>query len=414
MIRRWLHWVGVISLLGTALSGVAAAPPGVVTPLVRQLVVFDTGVANEAARSVLEAHGAVVQRQLDHTPFPAFSVLLPEQALPALGQARGVRVVETDYVVEAVDKPEGAAKKPSSPPPDEVLPWGVDRIDAELAWSSSKGTGVKVAIIDTGISKSHPDLKDNLKGGVNFVFQKGTVDPTKWDDDNGHGSHVAGTVAAVDNTEGVIGVAPEAHLYAVKVLDRRGSGYLSDVIDGIYWARNNGMQVINMSLGCDCPSDTLKQAVDDAYAAGVVVVAAAGNSGTSDGSGDTVIYPAKYDSVIAVAATDSSDTRAWWSSTGPAVELAAPGVDIYSTWKGTGYNTISGTSMASPHAAGTAALVLAAPVLAQFDLDENGSYSASEVRAALQATADDLGTAGVDSWYGYGLIDAEEAATGTP
>ncbi|MBI2919062.1 MAG: S8 family peptidase [Chloroflexi bacterium] len=408
MTRRWVSIVGIISLVVLVLAGMSVAPASGGPVLVRQLVVFDGGVANEAARAVLEAHGATVQRELSHTPFTAFSVLLPEAALPALRQARGVVRVETDFVVEAVAKPGPA------PQPNEVLPWGVDRIDADTAWATSKGTGVKVAIIDTGISKSHPDLVDNLKGGVNFVFQKGSVDPTKWDDDNGHGSHVAGTVAAVDNTVGVVGVASQAHLYAVKVLDRRGSGYISDVIDGIYWARNNGMQVINMSLGCNCPSDTLQQAVDDAYAAGVVVVAAAGNSGTSDGSGDTVIYPAKYDSVIAVAATDSNDARAWWSSTGPAVELAAPGVDIYSTWKGTGYNTISGTSMASPHAAGTAALVLASAVLAQFDLDGNGTYSAAEVRAALKATADDLGAAGLDTWYGYGLVDAAEAATGTP
>ncbi len=407
MTRRWLSIVGIIVLVVFGLSGVAAAPANGV-PSVRQIVVFQTGVANEAAQAVLEAHGATVQRQLSNTPFPAFSVVLPEQALPALGQARGVARVETDFVVQAVAKPGPA------PQPGEVLPWGVDRVDADAAWVTSKGNGVKVAIIDTGVSKTHPDLVDNLKGGINFVAQKGIIDPAKWDDDNGHGSHVAGTVAAVDNSIGAIGVAPEAHLYAVKVLDRRGSGFISDVIDGIYWAKNNGMQVINMSLGCNCPSDTLKQAVDDAYAAGVVVVAAAGNDGTADGSGDTVIYPAKYDSVVAVAATDSSNVRAWWSSTGPAVELAAPGVSIYSTWKGTGYNTISGTSMASPHAAGTAALVLAAPVLALFDSDANGSYSASEVRAALRATADELGAAGVDTFYGYGLVDAKEATTGTP
>ncbi|MDP2949180.1 MAG: S8 family peptidase [Chloroflexota bacterium] len=386
---------------------VLAAPVyGAGAPQVRLLVAFEDGVANEAAEGILASRGAVIERQLENTPFPAFRVLLPEQAAPALGQARGVARVEVDYEVFAVGKPG------PSPLPAEVLPWGVDRIDADLAWASSRGVGVKVAIIDTGISKSHPDLKDNLKGGVNFVSQKGVIDPSKWDDDNGHGSHVAGIAAAVDNTIGVIGVAPEAHLYAVKVLNRQGSGYLSDVIDGIYWAANNGMQVINMSLGCDCPSDTLKQAVDKAYGDRIVVVAAAGNSGNADGTGDNVIYPAKYDSVIAVAATDSGDKRAWWSSTGPAVELAAPGVSIYSTWKGKGYNTISGTSMASPHVAGAAALMLAAPVLAWFDLDGNGTYSAAEVRAALRNTADDLAPTGVDTLYGSGLADAQEAVTG--
>lgn len=391
------RWWRVLAI-GAVLSSLLSLTPAVAQPPdgVRKLVVFQDGVANEAAQAVLVSHGAVVQRQLDNTPFTAFSVVLPEQALPALSQARGVVRVETDFVVEAVGKP-GPASQPA-----EMLPWSVNRIDADLAWGASRGAGVKVAIIDTGLSKSHADLVGNLKGGVNFVFQKGRVDPNKWDDDNGHGSHVAGTVAAMDNDIGVIGVAPQAYLYAAKVLDRNGSGYLSDVVDGIYWARNNGMQVINMSLGCNCDTVSFKQAVDDAYASGVVVVAAAGNSGTSDGSGDTVIYPAKYDSVIAVAATDSTDKRAWWSSTGPAVELSAPGVNIYSTWKGTGYNTISGTSMASPHVAGTAALLLAA----------KPGISNVDARAMLGSTADDLGPAGKDNLYGYGLVDAQESVTG--
>ncbi|MBI4336875.1 MAG: S8 family peptidase [Chloroflexi bacterium] len=402
--------VGILVFLTTAGPG----RPALGGP-VRVLVAFQDGVANVAAEGTLLARGAVVQQQLQNTPFTAFVVLLPEEAIPALGQARGVARVERDVAVQLLPG-EAAALGPKKPgpisQPAEVLPWGVNQIDADLAWSTSKGTGVKVAIIDTGISKSHPDLAPNIKGGTNFVAIRGRVDPSKWDDDNGHGSHVAGTVAAADNDIGVIGVASQASLYAVKVLDRNGSGSLSNVVDGIWWSINNNMQVINMSLGCNCPTGSLEQAVNAAYAAGIVVVAAAGNSGTADGSGDTVIYPAKYASVIAVAATNSSNTRPSWSSTGPAVELAAPGVSILSTWKGTVYSTISGTSMASPHVAGSAALVLAAPVLPQYDLNGDGQYSAAEVRAALQGSADDLGAAGRDNLYGYGLVDAQEATTG--
>jgi fibronectin type 3 domain-containing protein len=231
-------------------------------------------------------------------------------------------------------------------------------------------------------------------------------------DDNGHGTHCAGIVAAEDNDIGVIGVAPEAYLYAVKVLDSGGSGYLSDVIAGIQWSIDNGMQVISMSLGTSFDFQSLHDACDAAYYDnGILVVAAAGNSGTVSGKGDNVIYPAKYDSVIAVAATDSNDERAWWSSTGPDVELAAPGVSIYSTYWDDTYATLSGTSMACPHVTGTAALVFVTAVDPAYDLDGDGVWDASEVRKKLQDTADDLGDPGRDPQYGYGLVDADEAAS---
>lgn len=388
--------LAVLMASGLLMPAVSVAAPD----SQRKLVVFQSGVGTAAALDVLRGNGAVVQRQLANTPFTAFSAVVPAAAVPALERARGVARVEQDFVVEVAEAPDaGARAKPGpAPQPSETLSWGVNRIDADLAWSSSTGAGVNVAIIDTGISKTHPDL--TIAGGVNYVVKKGSIDPTGYDDDNGHGSHVAGIVAAADNDIGVIGVAPSASLYAVKVLNSRGSGYMSDVIDGIYWAVNNSMKVINMSLGCDCPSTSLEDAVNAADAAGIVVVAAAGNSGTADGSGDTMIYPAKYSAVIAVAATDSSDQRASWSSTGPGVDIAAPGVSIKSTWKGVGYNTISGTSMASPHVAGAAALLVAT------------GLNNVNTRAKLVGTADDLGASGSDTWFGNGLVDAQEAVTG--
>ena len=310
---------------------------------------------------------------------PAISAKLSKQAVEAIGKNEKVAYVEPDYEVYVLG---------------ETLPWGVDRIDAEKVHPYNKGTGVNVAIIDTGIDYTHPDLDANYRGGYDFVNDG--PDPM---DDHGHGTHCAGIVAAEDNEIGVIGAAPEAYLYGVKVLDSSGSGYVSDVVAGIDWAISNGMQVISMSIGSNYDSVTLHNACDAAYDAGIIVVAAAGNDGRGSGWGDNVDYPARYDSVIAVAATDSYDNRARWSSTGPDVELSAPGVYILSTYPG-GYAYMSGTSMACPHVTGTAALAIV-------------SYPAkttAEIRQILQDTADDLGATGRDTWYGYGLVDAEEAA----
>lgn len=386
----------------------------------RVIVTFDHAV-NESARAALEDLGGRIIKELPLVN--GLVVLLPsEAAVPNVGILAGVRAVEKDAPVFALKPPAGCAPWPEckngggdgSTQPAETLEWGVDRIDADLAWGASRGAAVKVAIIDTGIDKDHADLVDNLKGGVNFVSKSPAkpADPSNWNDDNGHGTHVAGIAAAADNEIGVIGVAPQAHLYAVKVLNNRGSGYTSDVIAGINWAINNGMQVVNMSLGSSADVGALRTAVDAAYQAGLVLVAAAGNSGDGDGSTNEVAYPAKYSSVIAVAATASDDSTPVWSSEGAEVELAAPGVSIRSTWNDGLYNTISGTSMATPHAAGTVALVLATAVPLIYDADSDGAWDPAEVRAALQTTADNLGAAGHDNFYGYGLIDAEESATG--
>ena len=271
-----------------------------------------------------------------------------------------------------------------------------------------------VPVVDTGIDQDHQDLVSNLKGGVNFVSKSPAkpADPSKWNDDNGHGTHVAGTIAAADNEIGVLGVATEANLYAVKVLDRNGSGYISDVIAGINWAVNNDMDVVNMSLGSSSDVQALHDAVDAAYATGVVLVAAAGNSGDGNNATNNVSYPAKYSSVIAVGATASDDSIPSWSSDGEEVEFTAPGVSVRSAWNDGLYKIISGTSMASPHVAGTVALILATAVPVDYDTDLDGAWDPAEVRIALQATADDLGSVGHDNFYGYGLVDAEEVATG--
>ena len=297
----------------------------------------------------------------------AIAASIPEKAIVALQNNPNVTHVELDGEIFAIDQ---------------ALPWGVGRIGAEVVHTSgNKGAGVNVAILDTGIDSNHPDLL--VVGGENFSPGK-----KSYDDENGHGSHVAGIVAALDNEIGVIGVAPEVNLFAVKVLGDRGIGRWSDLIAGLQWCVDYSMQVANMSLGATLAPSDVKAACDSAYAVGVLLVAAAGNE-----NGGSVIYPAAYDSVIAVSATDSNDELAFLSSVGDEVELAAPGVYIYSTYKDGGYAILSGTSMASPHVAGVAALAIAAEI--------------ADVRTQLQDTADSLGDS---KKYGYGLVNAAEAA----
>jgi subtilisin/minor extracellular protease Epr len=191
------------------------------------------------------------------------------------------------------------------------------------------------------------------------------------------------------------------------MLDSTGSGYISDLIAAIEWAvetrkdtdTSNNIQIISMSLGSNSGSTALKTACSQAYDSGILLVAAAGNDGNKKGTGNSVDYPGVYSSVIAVAATDFMDNRASFSSTGPAVELAAPGVNILSTYQDS-LASLSGTSMACPHVAGTAALVLAT----------NPSFTNGNIRNRLAQTATDFGTPGRDKLYGYGLVNAKSAA----
>lgn len=271
-----------------------------------------------------------------------------------------VLFVEPDYVVTAF------ARQPA-----QSLPTGINRIDAELnPLADIDGTdervNVDVAVIDTGIDLTHPDL--NVYKNMNIIRPSRNAN-----DDNGHGSHVAGTIGAKDNGIGAVGVAPGARLWAVKVLDSRGSGTMSNIIKGIDYVTQhaNEIEVANMSLGCKCTSTALNQALTNSIAAGVTYVVAAGNSAEDS----TTYSPANHPGVITVSAVadydgktgglgkatcykDVDDTFANFSNFGAPVDIAAPGVCIYSTWKDNGYSTISGTSMASPHVAGAAALYI--------------------------------------------------------
>ena len=310
---------------------------------------------------------------------PTIAATMPSENLDELRADPRVESVEEDTVFTSMFA-------------GEVLPWGEDRVDAELVHPSNKGTGVKVAILDSGIDLDHPDLA--VAGDVTFV--SGT---TTGDDDNGHGTLVAGIVGALDNDIGVIGVAPEASLYAVKVLNQNGSTVSSSVLSGIEWSVDNNMQVINMSFGgiLNWPS-TVVAALDNAYSAGIVIVAGAGNGGDASGEGNNIWSPARYQPVIAVGATDSGDARYTSSSTGYTMELAAPGVSIYSTAMGGDYGYITGTSASSPHAAGVATLLIASGVTSNVD-----------VRYRLRNSAEDLGATGWDTQFGKGMVNADLA-----
>ena len=354
-----------------------------------------------AERAIVERAGGTVR--FSYTIVPAVAASVPEAAIKGLLNNPNVTAVELDGLVYAVDAELENA-------------WGVKRISSGTVHDGgNKGTDVKIGIIDSGVDRGHQDLNDVYAGGYDFV--QDDADP---DDVYGHGTHVAGTACAEDNDLGVVGVAPGCALYSLRVLNDSGSGSWSATIAAMDWAVLNRLQVVNLSLGSSQdPGSTVKAAFDNAEAKGLVIVAAGGNSGTPSGKGNNVIYPAKYASVIAVAATDKNDTRPSWSSTGEEIELAAPGVSVLSSWNdgdsphnpqpfildGDWYKEGSGTSMASPHVAGAAALVIAAGVT---DSNGNGRIN-DEVRAILNSTADDIGAVGKDTHYGYGLVNVAAA-----
>lgn len=375
-------------LWGLVAAVLVAAAPAAADDASRFFVTFKGAptVADDAL--LVQAGGELVYR---YTIVPALAVRLSAAGAEALARNPRVLRVEPDVRAYAIDAELDAA-------------WGVKHIGAGgVHDAGNQGGGVRVAVIDTGVDGAHPDL--TVAGGYNFVSRNGN-----WADDNGHGTHVAGTIAARDNGAGVVGVAPGVTLFALKVLDAGGGGNFTDIVAALDWCVRNDVHVTNNSYGSSIdPGVTVHDAFDAAAAAGVLHIAAAGNAGTRAGKGDNIGYPANYASVSAVAAVDAADARASFSSTGAAAELAAPGVGIYSTWPGGGYQTLNGTSMASPHAAGAAALVWASGIT-----DANGDgHLNDEVRGRLVETAHDLGAGGWDALYGYGLIDLAAAMGGT-
>ena len=350
----------------------------------RYIVVYENATPEHTRDEILDRAGAHTLKKLSSG---ARVANLSKESRSQLTENPNVLRIEKDELAFASKRPTNPTNSSS-----EQTPWGISKIKAPESWSTGRGAGSIVAVVDTGIDLDHPDLINNITLGYNAI-SPGTTS----DDNNGHGTHVAGTIAGVDNTIGVIGVAPSARLLSVKVLGANGSGYISDIIEGIDWAVANGADVINMSLGTTADIQSMEDAVVRAFNAGVVVVAASGNDGSA------VNYPAAYPTVLAVGATDSNNTIASWSSRGPQVDLSAPGVSVYSTYKGSVYKTLSGTSMATPHVAGLAAVL--STLVTPCDTDHNGSCSPIEIETRMKATATDLGTTGVDTIYGSGLIN---------
>ena len=321
---------------------------------------------------------------------PILMASLTNAEIDALKNHKDVVSVEDDgtmYALQFGHTVEGTPEVLS-----ETIPTGVNQIKAPQGWGASQGLAIKVFILDTGIDSDHPDLVTNLKAGQSFVPTESTTE-----DYHGHGTHCAGTVAAAINGLGVIGVAPYAYLHPVKVLSSTGSGNWSWLIAGIDWVmEKKGIRIISMSLGGTAPA-AVKTICDGAEADGILLIAAAGNSGPGD---NTVLDPARYDSVVAVSAIDSSDVIASFSSRGPQVELAAPGVNVLSSIPGGGNGFKSGTSMAAPHVSGAAAMAWGS----------HRTVNNRQIRRLLQVTAFNLGAPGRDGLYGFGRVDAQTAA----
>jgi subtilisin family serine protease len=391
------------AILGLAASASAASPEKAADKKPNRLiVVFAEDLESGARQSVLDQFSMKEVEDLG-----AFNAVLAEAPKGKFSPAASMRMmadpkvllVEEDFYTNWIKGSVPSLQQIPLPSLNEAMsglkkfekkdassgeiPWGVARVNAEKAWPVTQGDGVKVAVVDTGIDCTHPDLKGQCAGGINYVDKN---KPPM--DDNSHGTHVSGTIAAVKDGSGVVGVAPKVRLYAVKVLDKDGGGSLFSIIKGLLWCGNNGMQVANLSLGAPMGSTLMRLAVAYAKARGVTIMAAAGNDGGSVG------YPAAYDDTIAVSALDPSDKIADFSSRGKEVDFIAPGVNVKSTIPGGKYDWYDGTSMATPHMTGLAALAVA-----------KGAKGFDGVMAALKKAAVPVKDLTAEQ-QGAGVVDA--------
>lgn len=325
---------------------------------------------------VIDDHGDVVDSR-----FKVLEVGNVEAVVKALSKNPNVEYAEPNYVFTQTWTPNDYYY--------DGYQYGPQNTSTPAAWEITRGSsGQEVAIIDSGVDYTHPDLNDKTIRGYDFVDN----DYYPMDLSN-HGTHVAGTAAAeTNNGSGIAGMSPNTSILAVRALDASGSGSLNDIADAIRYSADAGAEVINLSLGCNCDTQTLENAVNYAWNKGVVVVAAAGNDGVS-----TTFEPASYANVIAVGAVDRSNNIASFSNYGTWVDVTAPGVSIASTVPNNGYAYMSGTSMASPHVAGLAALLA------------SQGRSNTNIRAAIEQTADPI--YGTGTYFEHGVINSYEAVT---
>lgn len=290
----------------------------------------------------------------------------------------------------------------------ETIDWGLLNNKVPDAWKTSMGEGVNVFILDTAGTSAHPDLKENLLGGTNFSSSRNTID------NNGHGTHCAGIIAASKNTKGMVGVAPKTKIYLVKVLDDNGGGSISAIEKGLRFCYDlkinknakNKPDIISLSLGSDTPLPSVHAWIKKLYELDVPVVCAAGNSGKAG-----VVYPARYPETIAIAAHDINNNIGVFSTSGEEVDFSAPGVNIYSTWKNNSYAVLSGTSMATPYITGVISLLLSKHKKQEAQGIPNNCKTIPQIVEHLVRNSVDKGVTGKDNQWGWGIIDTNGLIT---
>ncbi|WP_425430442.1 S8 family peptidase [Desmospora activa] len=387
-MKRWLSLFAAFLLAVTLVIpsvAVAQEPQAEQDYVPDELIVkFKPGTAGAVKSALHQQEDAEVESRNQAVGFEVVKLEKGqsiEKAIKAYEKNPNVEYVEPNYIVKAAWTPNDPAFSSQQ--------WGPQRIQAPQAWDVTRSSSsIRIAVVDTGVQYNHPDLSGKVVRGYNYVERN-------WDpyDGNGHGTHVAGiAAAATNNGVGIAGMAPNAQIYAVRVLNNAGSGTLADVASGITHSADNGSHVINLSLGSSAGSSSLESAVNYAWSRGSVVVVAAGNAGNTAPQ-----YPAYYSNALSVASTTSSDAKSSFSTYGSWVDVAAPGSSIYSTYPTNSYASLNGTSMAAPHVAGVAALLAAQ------------GRSNSQIRAAIQNSADSI--SGTGSYWRYGRVNAYRAVT---
>ena len=343
------------------------------------IVKFKEDVCEETQLKIHHKHKCTI---LDHNKELDFQVLHSKRDISTLikiyNKLEEVEYAESNHMLKAFYIPND---------PFFAYQYGPQKVQAPDAWDVTTSNGnIKIAIIDTGVQLNHPELAIKLWPGYNFV--EGNLNPN---DGNGHGTHVAGIAGALtENSLGIAGIAPSASIIPVRALDNSGNGTLSNIANAITYSTNAGAKVINLSLGSSQGSITLENAINYAWNQGVVIVAAAGNEASN-----TLTYPAAYQNVIAVASTDINDQKSDFSNYGTWVEVSAPGSTILSTYTGSYYAYLSGTSMACPHVAGLAALLAA-----------QGKNNV-QIKNTILSTCDPVPGTGL--YWTYGRINANRA-----
>ena len=341
----------------------------------RYIIKYENFDCYKEAQDIRITDNAIEYLDTRETSIIDVAMIETDEALESVKEIPCVAFVEPDYIVDAF----------------ETTPYGITMVQALEVEDLGSGfsSAIKVCVLDTGYYSEHPDLPTYHEGFTYYGNDYGDV--------QGHGTHVAGTIAAIgENDIDVIGVmrSRDTNLVIGKVLSNSGSGYTSDVLDGVLKCDDKGARVINMSLGGGGYSQAFQDAINTVHENGVIVVAAAGNGGDS-----SYLYPASYDNVISVAAVDSIQNVAYFSQYNDKVDIAAPGVAVESTCVGGGTCTKSGTSMAAPHVAGVAALLMS----------HHPDVDLSEIVDAMQNTAIDRGDTNRDDYYGHGIVQAKEA-----